>query len=400
MRIGFIGNTNNYPFILARAMRKLGHEVRFIVTSRYPLDRPEYRYSDINYPYPAWIYDLSPIGFRDVMLFDSAAQRRITNILRDCDAVIANDFGPMLLADLNCPTIALLTGSDLDFYANLDFFEADSGRYDRVPVFLRLVARWIWAARVARRQRAGIRSAAGVVYFPRGVLPSSDRLLDDLGINDGRRVFNLMTDIDVIDYAPPPFNTPLRVFCGLRLSWTSLVRKGGMELDYKGAEIMVKGLAMFVRSTGVPLEIRVVRKGLHVEETIRLVQEVELGGHVTWLDEMSQSQVDQEYRRADIVMDQVGNGMIGMVSLDAMALGRPVIANARPEFLEPLLGVPIPICQARTPQEICEQINLLYSNPGERERIGLASRKFIEQHCSSAALARRCLQKLTSISAI
>jgi len=394
MRIGFIGNTNNYPFMLARALRELGHEVRFIVSSPSPLGRPEHRYSDIDHPYPEWIHDLSPIRLRDVMYLGSSARRRITRILRGCDAVIANDFGPMVLSDLNLPSIALLTGSDLDACVNVDCFEAGSSQYMRLPTPYRRVIRWIYSTRLVRPQRIGIRAAAGVVYFPRGILPRSDRLLDELGIEDERRIFNLMTDIDALDYLPQPFNTPLRVFCGARLSWASLKPEGGMELDYKGAEIMVRGLALFVRSSGIPLEIRLVRKGLHVEETMKLVEDLGLAKHVIWLDEMSHIQVEQEYRQADIVFDQLGRGMIGMVSLDAMACGRPVIANARPEILEPLLGVPSPICQASTPYEVSQQISYLHSNPGERERIGLASRNYVEQYCSSIALAKRCLQKL------
>jgi glycosyltransferase involved in cell wall biosynthesis len=112
------------------------------------------------------------------------------------------------------------------------------------------------------------------------------------------------------------------------------------------------------------------------------------------LNEMTQKQVIQEYGQADVVFDQLGKGTIGMVSLDAMACGRPVIANARPEILEPILGVPSPVCQASTPEEVSQQIARLHFNPGERERIGLASRKYVEQHCSTVALAERCLKKL------
>ncbi len=395
MRIGFIGNTNNYPFMLARAMRKLGHEVQFIVSSPDPLERPEYRYADIGYPYPAWVHDVGTVRLRDIAVFWSPARRRIINILRGCDAVIANAFGPMLLSDLNLPAIALLTGSDLYAHATVDAYKAGAIQYNRFPALFRRVTNWIYVTRLARPQRAGIRAAAGVVYFPRGILPSSDRLLDELGIDDERRIFNAMTDIDEFEYLPQPLNNPMRIFCGARLSWASLTPEGGKEIvDYKGAEIMIRGLALFARGTGVPLEIRLVKKGLHVRETVELAEELGLKKYVTLLDEMTQKQVIQEYEQADIVFDQLGKGMIGMVSLDAMACGRPVIANGRPEILAPLLGVPSPICQANTPEEVSRHIAYLHFNPGERERIGLASRKYVEQHCSSIALAKRCLKKL------
>ena len=40
MRIGFVGNTNNYPFILAITFRRMGHEVEFIVDRKERLNRP------------------------------------------------------------------------------------------------------------------------------------------------------------------------------------------------------------------------------------------------------------------------------------------------------------------------------------------------------------------------
>lgn len=396
MRIGFVGNTNNYPFMLARAFHKLGHEVRFIVSSSDPLNRPEYRYAEVSFPYPEWIHDLGQIRLRDVMYPGSAARRRITHLLSDCDAVIANDFGPMLLPKLNLPSIALLTGSDLYALADVDTFMAGARQYGQLPPLLRSVAKWILVARLIRPQRAGIRAASGVAYFPRGILAHSDRLLRELGIEDERRIFNVMTDTDAFAYCPQPLNTPMRIFCGSRLNWASLMPEGAVEIDYKGAEIMVKGLAMFVGTTGIPLEIRLVRKGMHVKETMGLVSELGLERHVVWLDEMTQKEVETEYRRADVVFDQLGRGVVGMVCMDAMAIGRPVIANARPEILEPLMGTPSPVCQASTPEEVSRQIRHLHSNPGERERIGLASRKYVEQYCSSVALAERCLKKLST----
>jgi glycosyltransferase involved in cell wall biosynthesis len=395
MRIGFIGNTNNYPFMLARAMRKLGHEVQFIVSSSDPLERPEYRYADISYPYPAWIHDLSPIRLRDIAVFGSSARRRILKVLRGCDAIVANSFGPALLSDLKLPSIALLTGSDLYAHASLDAYKTGAIQYGRFPAFFRSLTNWIYVTRLALPQRAGIRSAAGVVYFPRGILPSSDRLLDELGVGEDRRIFNAMTDFDELDYVPPPLNKRMRIFCGARLSWTSLTPEGGKEVvDYKGAEIMIRGLALFVRTSGVPIEIRLVKKGLHVRETIQLAEDLGLKEHLTVLNEMTQKQVIDEYGQADVVFDQLGRGTIGMVSLDAMACGRPVIANARPEILEPIIGAPSPVCQASAPEEVSQQLALLHFNPAERERIGLASRKYVELHCSTMALAERCLKKL------
>jgi len=300
-----------------------------------------------------------------------------------------------LLPELPVPSIALLTGSDLSAHARLDAYKTGAAQYGRFPTLVRRLTNWIYVMRLARPQREGISGAAGIVYFPRGILPSSDSLLDEMGVGDDRRILNAMTDCDELAYVPPRLNNPVRLFCGARLNWTSLAPEGAKEvLDYKGAEIMIKGLALFVRTTGVPLQIRLVKKGLHVRETLQLAEELGLAKHITVLEEMTQKQVIAEYGLADVVLDQLGDGIMGMVALDAMACGRPVIANARPEILEPILGVPSPVCQASTPEEVSEQLALLHFNPGQRERIGLASRNYVERYCSTVALAERCLKKL------
>ena len=41
MKIGFLGNANNYPFMLARALKRAGHDVRFVVDRKNLLDRPD-----------------------------------------------------------------------------------------------------------------------------------------------------------------------------------------------------------------------------------------------------------------------------------------------------------------------------------------------------------------------
>ena len=112
MRIGFYGNSNNYPFMLARALRAKGHEVIFAVSRGTPLDRPENRYREVTYPYPDWIHDFSPLW---KTLFPTPWRRKCVELLRQCDAVILNHFGPSLLPEIDRPAIIVLTGSDLDY---------------------------------------------------------------------------------------------------------------------------------------------------------------------------------------------------------------------------------------------------------------------------------------------
>ncbi|HWA08468.1 MAG TPA: glycosyltransferase family 4 protein [Opitutaceae bacterium] len=397
MKIGFYGNANNYPFMLALALRRMGHEILFIVSSPERLNRPEFRYGDFAGAYPPWIRDLSS-GFRWRFLVPGGG-RRIRTLLATCDLVVLNEEGPALAADLGRPSVVLLTGSNLEIFADPAKASTLKPQLFSRPRWLQSVCRALFPAAIIRRwlttpQRAGIRQARLVAYFARGLIPSGDRLLDEIGVPGDRRIFLLMADLEINPCTPPPQNPVVRIFCLARLTWKAEPGSDLVSLDYKGTDRMIRGLALFWKKHGVKLEVRLARKGRHVAETRQLVDELGLADQVTWLAELTQSEVREEYRAADIVFDQLADSVVGMGGLEAMATGRPLIANAHPEIIDPVIGEPSPVCQARTAEEVLAQLERLVLSPAERSRVGLAGRTYVERHFSAAAAAHTCLQRL------
>jgi len=391
MRIGFAGNANNYPFMLARALVRRGEHVRFLVTSKQLLDRPENKYPEYAAGYPDWLVDCSEIDFLDWVL-PRANTRRAVRLLRECDVVVLNQLGPTVASRVARPWIALLTGSDLATLADPTFVDAAVAETQRPPRALFRIIKRLLMNRMVTAQRHGI-AQARLVYAPiRGLLPSYDSLLDDLGVGDDRRTWVGMTDLESIALAPPPINHTLRILCGARLNWVRPIPTGMSEVDYKGTDVLLEGAARFARMGAVPFELRLVRKGLHVAETEAKVAQLGIETHVTWLNEMSQQALQAEFEAADIVIDQLGNGFVGMAGWDAMATGRPVVANGRPEIYEPLMGEPSPICQASTAVEVAQQLARL-TNREERLRIGLAGRAYVARHLSTEAAADRLVAR-------
>lgn len=395
MRIGFFGNANNYPFSLARILHRMGHDVQFIVdrkpTERWEyLNRPENSYHDIDLPYPKWIHDVSPV---DLWAFPQQQENRsvVLKILQSCDAVVLNEFGLVLGKEIGRPYIALLTGTDLEVLADYRyvFSLTPDEPYEQLSALRQHYLQLVTA------QREGICNADVVLYFPKGLLPKADILLTEIGVTDEQRIGLQMTDLSKTSLHPPPDNQIMRVFNVARVTWkkpedpTNIV-----ELDYKGTDIMIRGLGTFVRRTGINLDIRLVRKGIHIEETMHLIQEEGLTEMVCWQEEMSQQQVMEEYRQADIVFEQLGQGMIGMGAFDAMAMGRPVIANGRPEIMEQVIGVPSPLCQAATPEEVYAQLVRLVTNRDEYLQVATASRAYVETFFSTYRGACLVLEKL------
>lgn len=393
MKIGVFGNTNNAMFELAETFRNLGHEVVLIVTSKELLNRPEGRDPEYSLGYPKWVIDASHLDEMDYFLL-SPNLNSVLSRLACCDALLLNFVGPSLLPMLDRPAIAFLTGSDLDYYANPSMVEARTAVWDKDYTespdgrkYINMLTKFV------DRQRLGIRNAVAVRYFAPGLVPSGDRLLDDIGVGQERRIFRTFVDA-CVKRVPAPNNWPIRVFCATRLTWKLPIEAGRSTLDYKGSDIMIRGLGLFYRAFGTRLDIQLVNKGLHVEELKALIVEEGVADQVTWSDEMSLSEVRARIAESDIIIEQLSDSIIGGAGLEAMAMGRPVIGNARSEMLEEGLGEAAPICQAKTPEEVSAQLRRLVFDPEERERIGNAGRQYIEGHCNISHVAQICVRYL------
>ena len=58
-----------------------------------------------------------------------------------------------------------------------------------------------------------------------------------------------------------------------------------------------------------------------------------IAGRIVWRDELSLRGFQEELAGADVVCDQLGEAMPGMVAVDAMAMGLPVVATNDAHFL-------------------------------------------------------------------
>lgn len=371
--------------MLALALQELGHSILFTVTEKDRLHRPENLYPGLEKGYPDWILDLSYLSEWDFIALHPDLAEALSRLSR-CDAFIMNSSGPSLLPFLKGPSIALLTGSDLYDYANYASLEVRSANWDlgyrqspQGRIVLGILRDFVI------RQRKGIQRSVAVRYFPRGSVPDGDRILDEMQIPDSRRHYFAIFNTQ-LDYRPPPKNDPIRIFCGARLTWKLPVEPGRSTLDYKGGDIMIRGLGLFYRETGMRFDIRLVRKGLHVKETEALVVGEGIADQVTWMNELSLSEYWQEIALADIIFDQLANSLPGAPAYDGMATGRPVIANPRDEVFE---FEPSPICSAKTPEEVCKQLKRLVFSSEERGKIGRLGRRYVEQFLRPEQTARQ-----------
>lgn len=389
-RIDVVGNANNYPLMVARGLRELGYDAHVHLTMRGQLNAPENRYAEYADGYPLWIHDWRALG--EPLWFTREMQEAVEVESRAAQAFIYNYDAVFLGAEETRPSFCLLTGTDLLEFAN-------PGKTERQLILQpgnlsywanrRYIQRWI---DFCLRQRAAIRQAEGYYFFPRGLLEPADRILESLGADPARQISFLLSETDQLNFRAPQRRDRLNLLLSARLTWDRSTQKKWTSQDYKGTDIVLRGFAKFL-SAGGNAVLTICRKGEHVLETERLARELGITEQLEWHDELSQQDFLEAMKNADVVIDSIGDAHIGMAAVDAMSLGRPVIASA------PAAGPwgwpeDIPICNARSADEVAAWLEKLASDFGFRTKLAREGRRFAEANFSPRNAAARILEKL------
>ena len=396
-----MGNMNNKSFMLAREYKRMGYDVVFIIHyhKENKLCRPEYRYKDIQYPYPEWIVE-EVLPEAKLYLFGLGSYiNKIKSILNQCDYVFLNDSGHLFrnFLDKKVVSASLASGADLDASANYSAITKETFRKNS---FLIACLKYPFTMYKTFLQRKGFEKAEIITYFPKGINIEGDIIIDKIQHKNKNisREFFQMSEVNDLKFTHLPNNKIPILFSATRFEWgndSSILQKWS-----KGNDIMIRGVALFYEKTKTKIFLNLVEKGSSVKKTKELINSLGIEDIVIWHKEMSQKEVYEWYEKSDVIIEQLGNHLIAMAGLDAMAIGRPVIGNARNKILEPVIGEKSAVCDASTPEEVCQWIERLILDQNEKKVISLQSRKYVEQHFAPSKYATRFLDILTNKSRI
>jgi len=386
MKIGFYGNVNCFPFRYALELKNQGYEVLFIIdkNQKHKLHRPEYRFSEISYPYPNWIKEFI-ISKPDLKIaFPNIFFKEPIKLLNSCNIVFLNDFthGIKPFLNENILSVSMCSGGDLDFYARLDLLE------QRVVIRKKILKLFTPLKKVLLKKsilniREGIKQSYILHYYFKDIIPSMEKLIDDIkGDNEYIRSKNLGVNSEDVPFCPFVKKDKLMIFNPTRFVWKEPLAEGIQPWSNKRNDIMIKGIGLFYKKHQVELDIHFVEKGPDVKESKQLCDEVGISHMITWHKEMTQKDIFDFYRECDISFDQLGNHFVAYGGLDVMLTGRPVIANGRPEVLEKVFGKPLPLCQATNEEDVAMWIGRLSFEDGLKEKIGKESREFVLEYYS------------------
>ncbi|HET7604075.1 MAG TPA: glycosyltransferase [Gemmatimonadales bacterium] len=174
---------------------------------------------------------------------------------------------------------------------------------------------------------------------------------------------------------PPPDSPPRALFIG-RLA------------AYKGLDVLLRALAM------VPdVRLDIVGSGPEGPRLRTLAQALAVTDRVRWFGEYPDEDLTRRMADADfLVLPSVTTEeMFGLVVLEAMAAGRPVITTAVPSAVREVnvageTGLEVPI---RDVSALAHALSEMASDPERRHRMGEAGRSRVREHFSRALMAER-----------
>jgi len=132
------------------------------------------------------------------------------------------------------------------------------------------------------------------------------------------------------EYLPNPVDTklffpkPLELHCGK----LKVLIASDSNWEVKGTDVAVRALSKIKEE----VDVSIICYGKDFERTMALASS--FGLHLNVLPKVSHEKLREYYWRADVVIDRFKLGSLGMVSLEAIACGRPVVAYVSSEYPE------------------------------------------------------------------
>jgi glycosyltransferase involved in cell wall biosynthesis len=132
------------------------------------------------------------------------------------------------------------------------------------------------------------------------------------------------------EYLPNPVDTELfypKPFMSKRKRKRVLVASNS-DWNVKGTDLAIRALSMIKDM----VDVSVISYGKDLERTLALASS--LGLVLNFLPKVPHERLNEYYWSADVVIDQFRSGVFGMIALEAIGCGRPVVTYISSEYRE------------------------------------------------------------------
>jgi L-malate glycosyltransferase len=170
------------------------------------------------------------------------------------------------------------------------------------------------------------------------VSPSLHQKIRDLGVRENPPLNVIFNMVDTDFFMPKPnkvpnFTPPFRFFCLAYLEWV------------KGIDVLINAMALLNKQAPNQFMLTIGGGGSQEDHLKQLVHELELESVISFKGSLDRQQILQEMHNADAFVLPSRFEAFGVVYIEAMACGLPVIAtrSGGPEaFICPSVGVLVP----------------------------------------------------------
>jgi glycosyltransferase involved in cell wall biosynthesis len=144
----------------------------------------------------------------------------------------------------------------------------------------------------------------------------------------------------------------------------------------KRLDVLLHAVAL-LRDRIPQLELRIVGGGPEYQRLRRLSSELRIEEAVRWLGDVTPNDLAAEYNRSDLFCLPSTQEGFGIVFLEAMAAGKPIVA-ARAAAVPEVVRSGI-LVEPEDPEALADAILLLYRDPDLRKSLGVAGSLEVEQ---------------------
>lgn len=406
MRVALFGNVANNLFQLGKSLRERAPELDthlFVSHNEAWVSRPEADEPALD---EAWIHvDDWAVGAALV----APHRARIIDELRKFDLLIVSGNGPMFASFTGRPYCFFVSGGDLtETPFPLAFMRSHDTARQRVGALL-----------IGPRQRRGIRNAREIWAPP---YRPYVRALERLGVPRDRlaaEYFPVVIDTErfrldataKVDPSPTARllseGSDFVVLHPSRLMIRPRMARQREVGNWKRNDVLLRGFALFARSGSAQAPVL----GLidrtaspDVDLARELVDELGIAENVRWLVAPRQGgflrhELVELYSASDVVADDFGVGWFGGVTLEALAIEKPVIQFIDEDIMSGLYPWH-PIISARTPENVAAALENLHVDPEARMALGARGREWVEAFHSYDAAAERYASSIRRIAAL
>ena len=217
---------------------------------------------------------------------------------------------------------------------------------------------------LARLMRAGWRRANAHVFSGAHFY----RFAEDLGLSN---IVYIPVLVDTDRYAPSPdrkalheralheFGCEMLFFAGARHDW-----------EDKGTAKIISAIESLRGKPIPPFKVLFASWGREIERTKRAIRKRGLGDICVFLPTLSKPRLRYWMMVADAVLDQFSLGEYGTLSLESMAMGRPVILYYAHRN-------PLPVLSAFHADEIAARMLWVLENPEDADALGARARDWV-----------------------